>query len=389
MTTCNKPATGAASSIYYVEEVTCGVTPASPAWNLMRRTSGNLQLTKDTLSSNELDGSRDRADTRLGQNQTAGDIAFEMSYGAHDDLYAAALGNTWASGTTEAAGDVTVLASAKTFTRDVGDFTTSYAVGDVVNFPSLTGDNALPFIITTVTALVITGAAIPVGRLADESSVTTDITSGDYLEIGTVSTSFSILEHYPDLDSGNGGYILTTGVKMTNLAFNMAVNALNTGTFQTMGLSQTIDATEPAGSTYPTLTKNEIYSGVDGTIIEDNAIIGFVTGVDATTDTESSAQFELGDNNVSFIEQGRVLSDLTLSTFFVDFTQLSKFANETEVSLLLMMESTDGALAFSYPRCVYTSGAPEVSGPGSITASMGASAFAPASGSSIKIQRLA
>lgn len=389
MTTCPKPATGAASAIYYVEETTCGVTPASPAWKLLRRTSGNLQLTKDTLESNELDGSRDRADTRLGQSQTTGDLAVEMSFGAHDDFYAALLGNTWASGTDEAGLEITVDADAKTFTRAAGDFTSNYSAGDLVVFPSLTGNNALPFIATTVTATVITGAAIPDGQLTDETAVTTDINGADYLEIGDTCTSFSVLESYPDLNSGAGGYIITRGVKITNLSFNMAVNALNTATFQTLGLTQEVDATLPAGSTFPALTKYEIYSGVDGTILQDEAPIGFVTGVDATTDTESSAQFELGSNSVSFIEQGRVLSNLTLASFFVDFGQLEKFANETEVSLTLLMQSADGTLTFSYPRVVYTSGAPDVAAAGSITQSLDASAFKPATGSSIKIQRLA
>ena len=388
-TTCIKPATGAASAMYYVPEDDCGVTPATPAWNLLRRTSGNLQLNKDSLTSNELDGSRDRADTRLGQNQTSGDIAFEMSYGAHDDFFAALLGNTWAAAATEAGLSVTVLASAKTYTRAAGDYTILHAVGDIVKFPSLTGANADPFIATSVTATVITGAAIADGVLSDESTVTTDIDGAEKLVIGSVDQSFSILEQYPDLNSGAGGNIITRGVKVVNLAFNMAVNALNTGTFQTLGLTQEPDAALPAGSTFPALTKNEIFSGVDGTIIEDSTVIGFVTGADATTDTESSAQFELGDNSVSFIEQGRVLSDLTLSTFFVDFVQLSKFANETEFRLDLTMQTASGMLSFGYPRCIYVSGAPEVSGPGSITASLGASAFAPASGSSIVIQRLA
>ena len=387
-TMCTKPATGAASAMYYIAEVSCGVTPDTPAWNLLRRTSGNLQLNKDTLSSNELDGSRDRADTRLGQNQTSGDIAFEMSYGAHDDFYAALLGNAWVAGATEAAVDVTVLASAKTFTRGAGDYTVNHAVGDIVNFPALTGNNAEPVLITALSATVLTAGAVGDSFLSDEGPTSTDVTGGDKLVIGDTCTSFSILEEYKDLNDGAGGFIITRGVKMVNLSFNMAVNALNTGTFQTLGLTQEINASLPAGSTFPALTKTEIYSGVDGSIIEDNAIIGFVTGVDSTTDTESSAQFELGDNSVSFIEQGRVLSDLTLSTFFVNFTQLQKFADEDEVSIALTMQSSDGMLAFSYPRTVYTSGAPEVSGPGSITTSLGASAFAPVGGSSIVIQRL-
>ena len=389
MTTCPKPATGAASAVYYVEELTCGVTPDNPIWNLFRRTSGNLQLTKDTLESNELDGSRDRADTRLGQSQTSGDLNVEMSYGSHDPFYAALLGSTWQAGANEVALDVTVDAALKTFTRSAGDYTSNYSVGDLVVFPSLTGDNALPFIATTVTATVITGAGIPDNQLTSEGPISTDIDSAEYLEIGDVCTSFSILEEYPDLNSGAGGYIITRGVKIVNLSYNLAVNALNTGTFQTLGLTQEIDAALPAGSTFPDVPKSEIYSGVDGTILQDESAIGFVTGVDATTDTEASAQFELGDNQVSFIEQGRVGSNLTLASFFVDFGQLEKFASETEVNLTLFMQSSDGTLVFSYPRVVYTSGAPDVAGAGSITQSLDASAFKPDTGSSIKIQRLA
>jgi len=389
MTTCPKPATGAASSVYYVEELTCGITPENPVWTPFRRTSGNLQQTKDTLESNELDGSRDRADTRLGQSQISGDLSIEMSYSSHDPFYAALLGSSWQSGSTQSGVNITVDPIAKTFTSDSGDFTTDFAVGDLVVFPSLTGNNALPFVATEVLATVITGAAIGDNVLIAEGPISSDISSAEYLQIGDDCTSFSMLEEYPDLNSGAGGYILTRGVKIANLSYNLAVNALNTATFQTLGLNQEIDAELPAGSTFPGIPKTEVYSGVDGTILQDAAPIGFVTGVDSTIDTESSAQFELGDRQVSFIEQGRVLSNLTLSSFFVDFGQLTKFANEDEVSLTLVMQSGDGTLVFSYPRVVYTSGAPEVGGAGSITQSLEASAFKPDTGSSIKIQRLA
>jgi len=150
MTTCPKPATGAASSVYYVEELTCGITPENPVWTPFRRTSGNLQQTKDTLESNELDGSRDRADTRLGQSQISGDLSIEMSYSSHDPFYAALLGSSWQSGSTQSGVNITVDPIAKTFTSDSGDFTTDFAVGDLVVFPSLTGNNALPFVATEV-----------------------------------------------------------------------------------------------------------------------------------------------------------------------------------------------------------------------------------------------
>ncbi len=387
MTVCPKPATGAASAMYYVEEDTCGITPENPAWTLLRRTSGNLQLTKDSLTSNELDGSRDRADTRLGQDQTSGDIAVEMSYGSHDDLYAALLGSSWTPGPADLTGEtITVDAANKTFTGST-DFTGLIEVGQLVQFPGLSGNNALPVLITGVDTTVLSVAAVANDFLTDESG-STDVAFAESVVIGSDCRSFSILEEYPDLDNGNGGYTITRGVKIVNLSFNMAVNALNTATFQTLGLSQEVNAELPAGSTFIEAPKTEIYAGVDGSILEDGQPIGFVTGADATTDTEASAQFELGDKSVSFIEQGRVLSDLTLSSFFVDYTQLEKFIAETEQSIYLLMESGDGSLMFSYPRTIYTSGAPEVSGPGSITQTLGASAFKPDGGSSIVISRM-
>lgn len=387
MTVCPKPATGAASALYYVEEETCGITPDNPAWKLWRRTSGNLQLTKDTLSSNELDGNRDRADTRLGQDQTSGDIAVEMSYGSHDDFYAALLGNTWQAGPADITGDtITVNAAAKTFESNNTDYAAAgITPGQLVQFPGLTGDNALPFVVTEVNGTILTAAAAPNDRLTDESAGS-DLTFAETVVIGNDCVSFSVLEEYPDLDNGNGGYIITRGVKVVNLSYNMAVNAINTATFQTLGLTQDVNIQLPTGSTFVDPLKTDIYTGVDGSVLEDGEPLSFITSADATTDTEASTQFELGGD--SFIEQGRVLSSFDLSAFFVDFSSLEKFKNEESVSINLLMESDDGALMFSYPNSNYTSGAPEVSGPQSITINLSAQANTTPEGSSIVISRI-
>ena len=346
-----------------------------------------MQKSRDTLSSNELDGSRDRSDTRLGSNQVTGSLSVEMSYGAHDDFYAALLGGAWSAGSVEAGVTVTVDASAKTFTRSAGSFTAS--VGDLVRFNDLTGGNSLAVVVTAATATVITAGNVPTGILQNETDAVTSFTHADFVEISEAEATFTVLESNPDLNNGAGGYFITTGVKFTNLAFNLAVNALNTATLQTIGMSHAPNAALPAGSTFAPIVKATTYSGVDGTIYEAGAAIGFVNSAEATTDTEASAQFAIGSTDAAFIEQGRVLSDLTISTFFTDFTLLEKFASETETSIDLLMSSVDGALMFSYPRVVYTSGAPDVSGPGSITQSLSAQALQGASGeSSIKIQRL-
>jgi len=368
-TTCPTPATGSNSSVYYVKEDVCGVTPENPIFKLLRRTSGNMQLTKDTLESNELDGKRDRSDVRLGQNQATGDFGIEMSFTSHDDFYAAAIGGEFTAGQAQAGLNITVDEVAKTFTADSGDFTLAYAVGDLVSFAGLTGNNAKPFVATEVTALVITGANLPDGYLTAETGAS-DAQGASKAVIDDVCTSFTILENYPDLEGGPDIYTITRGVKVTGWSFTLAVNANNTGSFTMLGLNQEVNALLPAGATFEDINKTEVYSGVDGTIYEGGAVLGYVNSADNSLDTEASAQFALGDDFASFIEQGRVLSTVTLGTFFTSYTLLEKFINETPSSIDLLMESKDGTMVFSYPRVRYTSGTPDVSGPGSITQSL-------------------
>lgn len=388
MTICQNPATGARTSHFYAEEVTCGITPVSPAWKSLRFTSGNMQLTKDSVQSSELDGSREIADIRLGSNQTAGDISTELSYGSYDDILQAALGGTWDSGASDTAVDITVDEGTKTFTRAAGDFVADgVEVGDLIRFADLLlGNNAAALVVTTVTASVVTCSQAE--GLLDEVE-TSDYATGDKLEIGEARTSFSVLTHFADADGGAGEYHITTGVEITGFNFDVAVNAIVTGVFNTIGRAYEADAALPSGSTFPAMVKTEPFAGVDGRITEAGVLIGLVTSVANTLDNAASAQFEIGSNNTSFIEQGRANSTLSLSTFFEDSTLLNKFINETETSVVIILAGTDGALSFTYPRVIYTTGTPDVAGEGSITQALDAQALAGASGeSSLVIQRL-
>lgn len=386
---CSNPATGARTSHYFVKEVDCGVTPTSPAWSPLRYTSGNMQLTKDSIASSELDGSREVADIRLGSNQTAGDISIELSMNFYDVLLEAALGGSFDSGLAETGVDVTVLASAKTFTRAAGSFITDgVEVGDLIKFTDLlNGNNAGSLYVTAVSALVVTCGNAE--GLVDETSVTTDYTTGDKLEVGSARTTFSILTHYADADGGAGEYHITKGVEVTGYSFDIAVNAMVTGSLPTIGRVYEPDVALPAGSTFLTPAKTEPYASVDGRILENSVAIGLVTQTTINLDNGASAQFEIGSNDTSFIEQGRANSTLSLQTFFEDSTLLKKFVNETETSVVIILEGSDGSMSFSFPRVIYTTGTPDVAGEGSITQSLDAQALAGLSGeSSVVIQRL-
>lgn len=92
-------ATGARHSMAYIEEVTRGTTPATPAFSNIRHVGTTLGLSKTTIESGEIRDDRQIAFLRHGNKSVAGDISVEMSYGTFDDFLEAALCGTWVTDT--------------------------------------------------------------------------------------------------------------------------------------------------------------------------------------------------------------------------------------------------------------------------------------------------
>jgi len=79
-----------------VREATPGVTPANPAFQLLRVTSESLSYSPDTQLSNELNPDRQVTDVIVTGGQSGGDVAFEVSSNpGFELLLEAVLANLW------------------------------------------------------------------------------------------------------------------------------------------------------------------------------------------------------------------------------------------------------------------------------------------------------
>ncbi len=388
---CVQPKSGSSVAHYYAMEDDCGVTPENPEWLPIRFVSGNLQQTRDVLVSNELDGGRDTTSVRLGSKQAGGELSVELSPTSYDDLLESALGGTWNVRLGEVGLSVTVSAAGKTFTRAAGDFTTaptSIVVGDMVQFPSLTSGNAGTFLVTEITATVVTCGGIADGVLVDESAVTTDIKVGDTLAVGSIRRTMSILSNFPDSD-GTPDYQLVTGVEIIGFSFDISINAIVTGSLPTLGRDLSLlGATPPTGSTFGPAIKTEVFSALDGRILQDGEIIGFFSTMSISNDNSQSAQFAIGSQGIAFTEKGRANNTLSISTFFSTTDLLQKFLNETVVQIVAILEGLDGSLMFDFPTVKYTSGSPEVEGETSVVQNLEAQATGGVGNSSLIIRRI-
>lgn len=383
-----QPYKGANTAQYYVLETTPGVTPTNPAWSILRNTGGIPAVTRDALVSNELDGSRETSSIRTGNKQVTGEFAIEFGPRSQDELLAGAMTSSWASGSTVTGLSVTVDATAKTFTRDTGDFTTEVEVGDLVQFPGLTGNNSKPFIVTAVSALVVTGAAIQYA-LTDESAVTTDSVVADKLETGNLCKSYSVLTWFKGKCGAPDSYLLTKGVEFTGFTIEQAVNAMVTGSFPFIGLSQEVLSTYPTGSTFPSEAKRDPFSSVDVSAYNGTAPLELVDTFTITNDNGASAQFALGTASVAFVERGKAANTFSLAGKLYDMTLLNLFLNETQIELTSVLENQGGAMSFTLKRAELTAATPEIGGPESVTLTLEGQSTGNAFQSSIVIQRIA
>lgn len=80
-----------------IEETAWGVTPATPAFKTIRLTSENIQPSKNTVRSNELQPDRNVVDEIQVGRSVAGPIAFELSYATFDDLLRSLLFADWST----------------------------------------------------------------------------------------------------------------------------------------------------------------------------------------------------------------------------------------------------------------------------------------------------
>ena len=381
------PFTGSNTSHYYIVEATPGVTPDNPIFQKIRNTGGVPAIIKDALISDELDDSREITGVRVGNEQAQGEYSVELSQTSQDDLIANAMSSTWVAGLSTASDDITVDEVLKTFTRATGDnVADGILVGDLIRYNNLSADNAKPFIVTAVTTTVITGAGIT-HALSPETLAST-ATTGDSIGTGSLCSTMSILTWFRGKCGTVDKYVLTKGVEFTGFSFEVAVNAQVTGSFPLLGRQQTFSDTPPTGSSFlPDLT-TRAFAGVDGKVLVDGEVEAFITSSTLTNDNEASAQFELGNKAVAFVERGRATNTVSMSGFMANTDLVERFVDEVETSVDIILNGLDGAMSFSYPKTFLTAATPEIGGATSITQSLEGTAIGSKLQSSVIIQRL-
>lgn len=339
-------ALGINKRVAYKKETTFGVLAGNTGAKVLRRTTCDMNLTKETYESSELRTDYMTADMRHGVRSAEGSLNGELSPGSYADFFGSILARDFAAVTAGAAVSITIAASGTNFTitRTAGSWITDgIKVGNVIRLTGAglnaanVGNNLL---VISETALVMTvkvlssTALIPEGPIATVTATVAGKTTF-VLNTGHTDQSYTIEQWYADVAQSE----VFTGLKVGSANVQIPVTGMVTTDFAFMGkdLAQTGTSayfTSPtAASTTGLLTAVQgalIVNGVEGACITDCSI--------NIERAQESAQC-IGSNSTSDIFVGKIAITGSLSAYFSDASLRDYFANETPVSLVVAISS--------------------------------------------------
>ena len=377
---------GSRHSMAYMLEATYGTTPATPTFKALRHKATTLSLTKQTFTSAELRADRQIADFRHGTKEVHGDINVELSNGAFNDFFQAAMLGTWAARSTMTASTISAASADNSFNDSANGFVTAgFVAGDTLSTSSFTtgANNSAVAVVVSVTSakIIVTGPTLVTEAAGSPRTVASN---AQMLVTGTTRRSFTIERNFSDIVQ----FQRYTGCEFDKFSLSVKPEGIVDCTFSVLGQGQSGGVSILSGATYPAATTGSPFDGFSGTITEGGTTIALVTDVKLDLVNGLNPLFVVGSAQTIQPSIGRSNVTGTVTAFFQDAALINKFINETASALSFTVGDGTNTMTFTCPRIKYTGAPPNVAGEGPIVLAMPFQAILdPVSGTNIQIVR--
>lgn len=344
-------------SLAYKEETTFGVVPSgNPTFSAIRMTGESLRQETQTTVSQEIRSDRQITDLVRNGLSAAGDVNFEFSYAAFDELLAIALlagagaaSAAWSSVVTISGTDLEAINSDNSFNSSAEDLSTlaRYQWVRVTGF-SNAANNGLFKITSAPTAnkIIVQGST----TLVDENGVTGEIEMGAQIVNGTQFRSLTIEREYTDLSNT---FEQVLGLAIDQWSMSIASDQLITGSFGFIGsLAQSASATAGDGSNDESNNANPIMNGIDNVLfVLEGTNVQDITNMTLQLQNNLRQRLQVGTLGAISVGQGAINCSGTLQAYFESSTLFDKYLNFTATSLAIAFQDADGnQYVIDFPR---------------------------------------
>jgi len=342
-------------SLAYVVESTFGVTPSGPpTLKDVRYTGESLAQNTQNVLSNEIRSDRQNVDVIRTSISAAGDINFELSYGAFDDWFAALLFSAgWSTPIT--IGPLTTLSttSPSTITRSSGSFTADgLLVGQWIEVTGFaTAANNGYFKLATVGTTTLTIAQATLTTEAVGASVT--IIQGAQVVNGTTFATYAIEKKFTDLSNE---FAMYNGMGIQSMSLNTQADQIITGAFSFMGKKETSAAATAGTGTNTAAATGIVMNGVDhASGFENNVSVGLVS-LSINIANNLRNRLQIGTLGPISIGAGSIDVTGTLQMYFTTQALMNKYLANTASKVALVFNDGTSAYVIEFPQIKFTAG---------------------------------
>lgn len=343
-------ATGTETKVIYAKETTWG-EKSSATGKYLRRVSADFNVTKETYQSEELSPTMQVSDMRHGVKRAEGSLNGEFSPGSYADFFSAAVRENFATVTAPSASAVSVSAPVNgVYTLSAITSNTVLKVGMVVKLTgsSVTTQNNKNLLITEVVSatsikcILLNPSSAAMGSGASGTATTVVNIVGKVVSAPKTDHKdifFSIEQWYSGITQSET-YL---GMKVNTVGVSIPATGMATVDFGFMGKDMITSTSQQltVAASPNDISTSGIFAGVNGAVLVNGTKVAVITDASININNDLTDAVVLGSNSIADVFEGRITVDGSMSVYFQDATFRDYFLNETEVTLVFALTTSN------------------------------------------------
>lgn len=342
-------------------EAEWGVTPAAPAFDLMRYLGESLSEAVSTASSQEIRFDRMKSGISIIDSSPSGDVNMELSFDSFDAELEALLMGTWSgalaiAGTT---GDISTAAATSKITSTTASKFADVEVGQWIELRGFTQNSGENNGYYRVTAIDVNEQELTVSPAPASDETPAGAAAelhGSMLRNGIIERSFTLVKHFQDLDTPLFHYF--RGMRVGSMSLDLQTGSLVTGSFSYMGKNGELTDIALAGQSFNAAPNTEVLNAVNNiqAIYQNDIAVseGVINSLGLQISNNHREQKGLGVLGNVGVVAGQLSVTASISQYFESKTEYQKFKDSSTFSLSKILRDADGnAYIVTLPAAKY------------------------------------